>query len=50
MTAETERRLSALLEDVVEEAPPGPFGRWLTEAFNERPWLNEGGRDPNERY
>ncbi len=32
-----------LLADVVPERPPGPFGRWLTDVFNERPWLT----DPN---
>lgn len=30
-----------LLEGAAEESPPGPLGRWLTEVFADRPWLNE---------
>jgi 1-acyl-sn-glycerol-3-phosphate acyltransferase len=41
MTDEVERRLSALLEGVVDRPPPGPVGRTISEAFNERPWLDE---------
>ncbi len=39
LTAAYER----LLEGVVEEPPPGPVGRWVTDLFNDRPWLT----DPN---
>jgi 1-acyl-sn-glycerol-3-phosphate acyltransferase len=39
LTAAYER----LLEGVVEEPPPGPLGRFLTDLFNDRPWLT----DPN---
>jgi 1-acyl-sn-glycerol-3-phosphate acyltransferase len=39
MTAEVTRRLEALLAGVTDGPRPGPFGAWLSEAFNERPWL-----------
>jgi 1-acyl-sn-glycerol-3-phosphate acyltransferase len=39
MTDEVERRLRALLADVQDSEPPGWFGRALSEAFNDRPWL-----------
>ena len=44
VTAELQGALEALLVGVAEEPPPGPFGRWLTDVFNERPWLLEPSR------
>ena len=41
LTVELESALQALLEGVVDEPPPGPFGRWMTDVLAERPWLNE---------
>ncbi len=41
MTDEVEGRLQALLEGVEDREPPGWFGRTLSEAFNDRPWLDE---------
>jgi 1-acyl-sn-glycerol-3-phosphate acyltransferase len=41
MTDEVERRLQALLHGVQESEPPGWFGRTISEAFNDRPWLDE---------
>jgi 1-acyl-sn-glycerol-3-phosphate acyltransferase len=41
MTADVERRLRALLEGVPESQAPGPVGRFISEVFNERPWLDE---------
>jgi 1-acyl-sn-glycerol-3-phosphate acyltransferase len=41
LTAELQSALEALLVDVREEPPPGRFGRWMTDVFNERPWLTE---------
>jgi 1-acyl-sn-glycerol-3-phosphate acyltransferase len=41
VTAEVTRAMESLLEGVEGEPPPGPFGRWLTDVFNERPWLEE---------
>ena len=35
--AEIRRRLEELVADFPERRPPGRFGRWLTEAFNEWP-------------
>ena len=31
--------LQGLLDDVQPTPLPGPFGRWLSELFNDRPWL-----------
>jgi len=39
VTEELTTAMERLLEGVEGEPPPGPFGRWLTEVFNERPWL-----------
>lgn len=41
LTAQLSQAMHALLADAREEPPPGPFGRWLTDLFNERPWLEE---------
>jgi 1-acyl-sn-glycerol-3-phosphate acyltransferase len=41
MTGVVQARLQAMLAGVVERDPPGWFGRTLSEAFNERPWLLE---------
>ena len=41
LTRQLEARLQAMVSDYPEEKPPGPFGRWLTDLFNERPWLLE---------
>lgn len=41
LTARLQARMEELLEGVEEDPPPGPFGRWVTGLFNERPWLNE---------
>jgi 1-acyl-sn-glycerol-3-phosphate acyltransferase len=41
LTAKLEETLNGLLAGAPQEGPPGPFGRWLTDVFNERPWLNE---------
>jgi hypothetical protein len=43
LTAEIRRRLQELVADFPERRPPGRFGRWLTDAFNEWP---EGSRPP----
>ncbi len=41
MTDEVQRRLQALLVGVEERDPPGWLGRTISEAFNERPWLDD---------
>jgi 1-acyl-sn-glycerol-3-phosphate acyltransferase len=41
LTARTADALRALVADAPDPAPPGPFGRWLTELFNDWP---EGAR------
>lgn len=41
LTGRIQSAMEALLAGVEEGPPPGPFGRWVTELFNERPWLNE---------
>ena len=43
MTSRITAAMDALLDgDLPDEIPPGPFGRWITDAFNDRPWLNDG--------
>lgn len=39
MTDTVQERLEALLEGVEDRDPPGWLGRTISEAFNERPWL-----------
>lgn len=41
MTDEVERRLQALLVGVEDRPAPGWPGRAISEAFNDRPWLDE---------
>ncbi len=47
LTARTEEALRAMVDDFPDPPEPGPFGRWLTEVFNDwpegsRPALGEG--------
>jgi len=45
--------IEVMLKGVPDEPPPGPFGRWLTDLFADRPWLddpdwmNRGRRPPS---
>lgn len=41
LTERIQAAMETLLTGVEEDPPPGPFGRWVTDLFNERPWLNE---------
>jgi 1-acyl-sn-glycerol-3-phosphate acyltransferase len=48
MTDVVQERLGALLAGVEDRDPPGRVGRTISEAFNDRPWLDEvdeGGGD-----
>jgi 1-acyl-sn-glycerol-3-phosphate acyltransferase len=49
VTVTLQSAVEALLVGVREEPPPGPFGRWMTEAFNERPWLKDKDWDESVR-
>jgi 1-acyl-sn-glycerol-3-phosphate acyltransferase len=49
MTEAIEARLRALLAGVRDSSRPGPVGAWLSEAFNDRPWLEDASRDPVRR-
>jgi 1-acyl-sn-glycerol-3-phosphate acyltransferase len=40
MTDEVQQRLQALLAGVEDREPPGWLGRTISEAFNDRPWLD----------
>jgi 1-acyl-sn-glycerol-3-phosphate acyltransferase len=40
MTASVQARLQGMLAGVPERDPPGPIGRAISEAFNDRPWLD----------
>jgi 1-acyl-sn-glycerol-3-phosphate acyltransferase len=44
MTAAVQARLEALLAGVEDREPPGWLGRIISEAFNDRPWLESGLR------
>jgi 1-acyl-sn-glycerol-3-phosphate acyltransferase len=48
LTARVEAALRALLDEQGphDDRVPGPFGRWLSDAFNERPWLVDPSADP----
>jgi 1-acyl-sn-glycerol-3-phosphate acyltransferase len=41
VTAETQAAVERLLVGVRPDPPPGRFGRWLSDVFSERPWLEE---------
>jgi 1-acyl-sn-glycerol-3-phosphate acyltransferase len=41
-TERLQEQLQGLLDGVQPAQPPGPFGRWLSELFNDRPWLLDG--------
>jgi 1-acyl-sn-glycerol-3-phosphate acyltransferase len=41
MTAEVQARLAALVAGVTDGPVPGRFGAWFSDAFNERPWLDD---------
>ena len=41
VTAALQSQLDGLVRGYADTARPGPFGRWLTDAFSERPWLAE---------
>ena len=45
LTADLQTAVERLLMGVEDEPPPGPFGRWLTDVFNERPWLTQEQED-----
>jgi hypothetical protein len=42
LTERIQASLESLLADARPLPPPGPFGRWLSDLFNDRPWLLEG--------
>jgi 1-acyl-sn-glycerol-3-phosphate acyltransferase len=48
LTVELTRAMEELLVAVQEQPPPGRFWRWITDIFNERPWLVEAPADPPE--
>jgi 1-acyl-sn-glycerol-3-phosphate acyltransferase len=41
LTEQLQSELERLLEDVQPSQPPGPVGRLVSEAFNDRPWLTD---------
>lgn len=46
MTDEVQGRLQELLDGVEDQDPPGWLGRTISEAFNDRPWLDDPEADP----
>lgn len=50
LTDRVQVSLDALLVGRHDTRRPGPLGRWLSELFNERPWLKDGADwDPGRR-
>lgn len=49
LTERIQERLQGLLDGVQPSQPPGPVGRWLSELFNDRPWLVQDGERATER-
>lgn len=49
VTQRVQAQLAELLTGVTESDPPGPLGRWLSEAFNDRPWLEERTSPTDDR-
>jgi 1-acyl-sn-glycerol-3-phosphate acyltransferase len=47
LTDRLQAAMAELLVDAIDEPPPGPFGRWLTDIFNERPWESDPDWDPS---
>lgn len=45
LTERIESSIKAMLVGVEEERPPGPFGRWMTDVFADRPWLDDPPTD-----
>ena len=48
VTQITQDAMEKLLIGVVDEGPPGPFGRWMTDLLADRPWLKEQGRSADD--
>lgn len=44
-TAETHAAIAALIAGATDGPRPGRFGAWLSEAFNDRPWLDTPAGD-----
>ena len=49
MTAAVEVELRRLTAGAEDGPRPGRFGAWLSEAFNDRPWLDDPSLDPKRR-
>lgn len=45
LTESVQGALNTMVRDYTDPRIPGPFGRWVTDLFNERPWLTEPGED-----
>ena len=43
LTERLQRTLAEMVLGYPDRAVPGPFGRWLTDAFADRPWRTEAG-------
>ena len=45
LKVELTEQMNELLADAPQDAPPGKTGRWLTDLFADRPWLNQPPAD-----
>jgi 1-acyl-sn-glycerol-3-phosphate acyltransferase len=50
LTARLRNQLRVMVADYRDTREPGRFGRWLTEAFNERPWLEAASAQVEETH
>jgi 1-acyl-sn-glycerol-3-phosphate acyltransferase len=51
LKAELTSAMNGLLAGIPDEAPPGRLGRWLTDLYADRPWLNEPkDEDPGQKH
>jgi 1-acyl-sn-glycerol-3-phosphate acyltransferase len=41
LTARVQSELARLLDVPIDDRVPGPFARWLSDLFNDRPWLTQ---------
>jgi hypothetical protein len=49
VTERVQAEIERMIEGVPEEPPPGPFGRWLTDLFADRPWLDDENWDAGRK-
>jgi 1-acyl-sn-glycerol-3-phosphate acyltransferase len=49
VTERVQAEIERMIEGAPDEPPPGPFGRWLTDLFADRPWLDDENWDAGRK-